>query len=126
MFRADAVLQAIEKTREVLVTPSPANSVSTLGRIAIHTPASRPTHDGPDRPPFEPYVVQPYTLLGSRLVGRGEELDALTDWFREGTSPAGSARPRFCGNGSTPDRQSRTTGRCGGVSTRATYDSTTW
>ncbi len=46
--------------------------------------------------PPEPYIAHPYTLLQSRdLVGRQAELNALTDWVANPTSPAFAARV-FC------------------------------
>jgi hypothetical protein len=67
-----------------------ANSEAMVSTIAkLHRKTSIPA-------PPQPYVAHPYTLLQSRdLIGRQDELNALTDWVVKSSSPASDARI-FC------------------------------
>jgi tetratricopeptide (TPR) repeat protein len=82
------VIEALTKLREKLDAAG-TEDTTTRSVAALHRTTSIPT------PPAS-YIAHPYTLLQSRgLIGRQAELNALTDWVTNSTSPAFSA-PVFC------------------------------
>jgi tetratricopeptide (TPR) repeat protein len=87
-LRASGV-EALNKLAKELETAATGAEASEIAVDKLHRKSSIPMAP-------EPYIAHPYTLLQSRdLVGRRDELNALTDWVAKPGSPAFEARV-FC------------------------------
>jgi tetratricopeptide (TPR) repeat protein len=86
-LRAHAVEALTTLARELDTAASGGDAAASA--TTLHRKSSIPS-------PPEPYIAHRYTLLQSRdLVGRQDELNALTDWIAEPTSGTFDARV-FC------------------------------
>ena len=82
------VVEALNKLAKELDAAG-TNSAPSRAAAALHRKTAIPA-------PPEPYIAHPYTLLQLRdLVGRQDELNALTDWVAKPGSEAFDARV-FC------------------------------